>query len=331
MPAETILEVENLGVSFKTDEGMVRAVDDVSFTVQHGKTLGIVGESGSGKSVSMRALMRLLPGNAVLDPSSTINWQPGNGAALDVARLDLKSARLRQLRGGEIGMIFQEPMASFSPVYTIGNQISEAVRLHRKVGKHEARDIGIEMLRKVGIANPEKRIDQYPFEFSGGMRQRAMIALALSCNPALLIADEPTTALDVTIQAQILQLMKDLQQELGMAIVFITHDLGVIAQIADEIVVMYLGKVIERGPTHAIFHNPQHPYTVNLLKAVPRMGRAHERLAAIDGNVPSPLERPSGCVFHTRCNRRIAGRCDSAEPGSTWISPHHSTSCFLYE
>jgi peptide/nickel transport system ATP-binding protein len=331
MPAETILEVKNLGISFKTDEGRVRAVDDVSFTVQHGKTLGIVGESGSGKSVSMRALMRLLPGNAIIDESSSMTWRPGNGAGVDIAALNPKSPRLRELRGGEIGMIFQEPMASFSPVYTIGNQIGEAVRLHRKVGNREAREIGIEMLRKVGIANPEKRIDQYPFEFSGGMRQRAMIALALSCKPALLIADEPTTALDVTIQAQILQLMKDLQQELGMAIVFITHDLGVIAQIADEIVVMYLGKVVERGPTREIFHNPQHPYTINLLKAVPRMGHARERLTAIDGNVPSPLDRPTGCVFHTRCNQRIAGRCDHAEPGLTFVGSEHSTSCFLYE
>ncbi|NJN18458.1 MAG: ABC transporter ATP-binding protein [Oscillochloris sp.] len=326
-----MLQVENLGISFRTDEGLVRAVDGVSFQVQRGRTLGIVGESGSGKSVSMRALMRLLPPNARIDATSAIHWQSNGDPPLDVAALPRNSRRLRQLRGGEMGMIFQEPMASFSPVYTIGNQIIEAVRIHRDVSKSEARTIALEMLQRVGIANPERRIDQYPFEFSGGMRQRAMIALALSCRPALLIADEPTTALDVTIQAQILRLMRDLQQELAMAIIFITHDLGVIAQIADEIAVMYLGRIVEYGTTRAIFHNPQHPYTMNLLRAVPRVGQARARLATIDGNVPSPLARPQGCVFHTRCAQRIAGRCEVEAPPLVQIAANQSVHCLLYE
>jgi peptide/nickel transport system ATP-binding protein len=228
-------------------------------------------------------------------------------------------------------MIFQEPMASFSPVYTIGNQITEAIREHRDVSKQEARFLALEMLERVGISNPGVRIDQYPFELSGGMRQRAMIALALSTNPSLLIADEPTTALDVTIQAQILDLMRQLKDEFEMAIIFISHDLGVIAQIADEIAVMYLGRIIEYGTTHEIIGNPQHPYTQALLKAIPRLDQLDQQLTPIGGDIPSPLERPSGCLFHTRCQQRMVGLCDRQAPTNTAISDSHSVNCFLYE
>ncbi len=336
LPAQSdaLLDIRDLAISFKTDEGKVRAVDGVSISVKPGQIIGVVGESGSGKSVTMQSILRILPGNAIVERGEILLRQSRNGSdaeVVDVTQINPNSKRMRSIRGGEVAMIFQEPTASFSPVYTIGNQMMEAILLHRDVNKPEARTIAIDMLARVGISNPERRIDQYPFEFSGGMRQRAMIALALSCNPSLLIADEPTTALDVTIQAQVLELMKDLQRDLGMAILFITHNLGVIAQIAEEIVVMYLGTIVEKGPTREIFHNPKHPYTVNLLKAIPKVGQSRTRLAAIEGNVPSPLERPTGCIFHTRCSQRTHGTCDVYAPKLTQIGPDHTTSCFLYE
>lgn len=329
-PGRDLLVIKNLGVSFRTDEGMVRAVDNVSLSAVRRKTLGIVGESGSGKSVTVQAVMRLLPSNAIIDEESSITLSTENGI-IDITSLNDKSKKMRAIRGDEISMIFQEPMASFSPVYTIGNQMTEAIRLHRDVNKQEARAIALDMLDKVGISNPSVRIDQYPFELSGGMRQRAMIAMALSTEPALLIADEPTTALDVTIQAQILDLMRQLQDELHMTIVFISHDLGVIAQIADEVAVMYLGRVMEQGRAKDVVHNPQHPYTQNLLEAIPKLDNLRARLKPIGGDIPSPLERPSGCPFHTRCSKRLPGVCNVNIPEATPVSESHSVSCVLYE
>ena len=328
---DNLLEVKNLKISFKTDEGIITAVDGVNFTVKHGETLGIVGESGSGKSVSTWSIMRLLPKNSIIDKKSSIQFRKKDGKVVDITKLKARSKELRKIRGGEVALIFQEPMSSFSPVYTIGNQISEAVLQHRDVSKEEAQEIAIDMLDRVGIANPRQRFKQYPFELSGGMRQRAMIAVALSMNPALLIADEPTTSLDVTIQAQILELMNELQEELGMAIIFITHNLGVIAQVADKIEVMYLGKILERGTTKDIIQNPQHPYTQALLKAIPRLDHIGERLNAISGDIPSPLSRPTGCPFYTRCEKVIPGICDVKMPNPTKLSDTHTVYCFLYE
>jgi peptide/nickel transport system ATP-binding protein len=328
---DTLLDVKNLRVSFKTDEGVILAVDGISFSVKRGQTLGIVGESGSGKSVSVKSVMQLLPNSAIVDKDSSIKWHGDNGKITEITELPKSGTEMRHIRGGEIGMIFQEPMSSFSPVHTIGNQIIEAVLEHRDVSKLEAREIAIEMLDKVGISNPSVRVDQYSFELSGGMRQRAMIAVALSMNPALVIADEPTTSLDVTIQAQILELMNQLQEELGMAIIFITHNLGVIAQVADEVEVMYLGKILERGTAKEIIHQPQHPYTQALLRAIPHLDRLGGRLTAIGGDIPNPLERPAGCPFHTRCEKVIPGLCDIQNPGRTQLSSTHTVHCFLQE
>ncbi|MBE1284046.1 MAG: ATP-binding cassette domain-containing protein [Rhodobacteraceae bacterium] len=324
-----MLKVENLTISFQTDEGLITPVQGVSFEVAPGRTLGIVGESGSGKSVSTKALMRLLPGNARMSAKTRITYANKAGEPVRIDRLKPKSRSLRQLRGGEIGMIFQEPMASFSPVYTIGNQMMEAIRLHRKASKKEAREIAIAMLDRVGISNSAARVDQYPHELSGGMRQRAMIALALSAGPALLIADEPTTALDVTIQAQVLELMAELQRDLGMGMIFITHDLGVIAQVADEIAVMYLGTIVERGATADVIRNPRHPYTQGLLKAIPSLNTLHHRLSPVPGDIPSPTERPTGCPFHTRCAQKRAGQCDVTTPPERILGEGRAVACWL--
>jgi len=325
-----MLSVENLSISFRTDEGLITPVQGVSFAVEAGKTLGLVGESGSGKSITTKAVMRLLPGNANLSDETRITYRAKDGKEIEIDKIKPKSRALRHLRGGEIGMIFQEPMASFSPVYTIGNQMMEAIRLHRNCGKREARELAVEMLDKVGISNPSERIDQYPHEMSGGMRQRAMIALALSAGPALLIADEPTTALDVTIQAQVLDLMRDLQRDLGMAMIFITHDLGVIAQIADEVAVMYLGTIVERGDTRDVIRNPKHPYTQGLLKAIPSLDTLHDRLSPVPGDIPSPTERPTGCPFHTRCPDFINGICDVNPPQEVSTAAGRSVRCWLH-
>ena len=351
LPEDTVCQVRDLRIRFRTDEGIVTAVDGVEFDVKRGKTLGIVGESGSGKSVSTKAMMQLLPGNAIVDPSSQILVRKGDGSVVDVAKLSPNDPAARSLRGGDIAMIFQEPMASFSPVYSIGNQMAEAIRQHRtlspvhtigtqmtdviqgvgKVGKKEAKEIAVDMLERVGLSNARLRVDQYPHELSGGMRQRAMIALALSTRPTLLIADEPTTALDVTIQAQILELMRELQDELGMSMIFITHDMGVISQVADEVAVMYLGRIAERGETDQVVFNPKHPYAKGLIDAIPKLTDLDERLRPVPGDIPSPLERPVGCPFHTRCADRMAGRCDAQLPPYTEIGPGHIVSCFLYE
>lgn len=324
-----MLNVEQLSVSFRTDEGLITPVQNVSFSVAAGKTLGLVGESGSGKSVSTKALMRLLPKTARLGAESRMHYSNKAGEVIKIEQLKPESAAIRQLRGGEMGMIFQEPMASFSPVYTIGNQMIEAIRLHTKLNKREARSYAIEMLAQVGISNPAGRIDQYPDEMSGGMRQRAMIALALAAKPALLIADEPTTALDVTIQAQVLALMRQLQQDLGMGMIFITHDLGVIAQIADEVAVMYLGNIVERGPVRDVIRYPLHPYTQGLLEAIPTLDSLKHRLQPVPGDIPSPSERPSGCAFHPRCRQAIAGKCDRDAPPEIWPQAERSVRCWL--
>ena len=331
MAERNLLEVRDLTVEFATEDGIVRAVDDVSFHIERGETLVVVGESGSGKSVTSLAVMGLVanpPGRIV---SGTILMRGRDGAVRDLARLD--NTALRQIRGNEIAMIFQEPMTSLNPIYTIGDQIIEAIRLHQGKSGRAAFARGVEMLELLGIPEPARRMRSYPHQMSGGMRQRAMIAMALSCHPALLIADEPTTALDVTIQAQILELIKRLQSELGMAVIFITHNLGVAAEIADRIMVMYAGRIVESGPARAIFHAPGMPYTIGLLNSVPRLGvdRAEQHeLAAIPGNVPSPRDLPPGCAFHPRCGFFVAGTCDREIPPLEPCAPDHAVRCLRW-
>jgi len=327
--AQPLLEVRDLRTHFELEDGVVKAVDGVSLTVPRGRTLAVVGESGCGKSVTARSILRLVerPARIVGGQILLYGDQPSDDP-LDL--LAAKDKRLRQVRWSDIAMVFQEPMASLSLVHTIGNQIIEAIRLHENLGKSEARERAIEMLDRVGIPDPKRRVDSYPFELSGGMRQRAMIAMALSCRPRLLIADEPTTALDVTTQAQILDLLQDLQQELGMAIMLITHDLGVAAQVADEVAVMYLGEVVEHGPAASVLSHPKHPYTQALVKSVPRLGqRGQGRLAAVRGTVPPPYERPSGCRFHPRCDAFMAGICDLTVPTRV-RSDDIDVACLLY-
>jgi peptide/nickel transport system ATP-binding protein len=335
----TLLDVKNLKTYFYLDDGIVRALDGVSFDLGRSAVLGVVGESGCGKSVLARSIMRLVrPPGRTLEGEIIYHRSIGNGVSapsvdtLDLVKLPADGPEIREIRGGDITMVFQEPMVSFSPVHTIGNQIMEAIVLHQKISKAEARTVALDILRRVSIPNPEARIDEYPFRLSGGMRQRAMIALALSSNPKLLIADEPTTALDVTTQAQILNLMSELQQESGMAMMLITHNLGVVAQMAEEIIVMYLGKVVERADTKTLFRDPKHPYTEELLKSIPRLRRTRQgdRLATIAGNVPPPFVRPPGCPFHPRCPHAMPGICDVIEPQETTIRPGHTTSCHLY-
>jgi len=319
-----LLQVKNLRTSFFTPEGEVRAIDDISFEIAAGQTLGLVGESGCGKSVTSLSIMRLIqspPGRIV------------GGEILYRGRdlLALNNEEMRKIRGNEISMIFQEPMTSLNPVFTVGNQIGEAIRLHQGLGKKQTREKTVEMLRLVKIADPESRVDAYPHQLSGGMRQRVMIAMALSCNPSLLIADEPTTALDVTIQAQILELMKELQQEIGMALLLITHDLGVVAEQADEVAIMYAGKIVERASADAIFTRPFHPYTVGLLNSLPSTGdKKKKRLDAIPGVVPSPLHLPSGCRFRDRCAKASA-LCAEAEPQLVEEEPDHWVACHFPE
>ncbi|NND89705.1 MAG: ABC transporter ATP-binding protein [Granulosicoccus sp.] len=321
-----MLDVQHLTLQFRTDEGLVTAVEDVSFELDAGEVLGLVGESGSGKSVTAKALMKLNPENAVYAPDSRIELNLQQ-RTIDV--LSLKSGKdLQLIRGGAVSMIFQEPMASFAPAITIGDQMVEQLILHKQISKREARTISIEMLDRVGISDAAKRFDQYAFELSGGMRQRAMIAMALSTRPSLLIADEPTTALDVTIQAQVIDLMKDLIREFGMGIIFITHDLGVIAQTADKVAVMYLGKLVEQGPVREVIRHPAHPYTRGLLNALPKLDDLDTPLQPIPGDIPSPLERPSGCVFHTRCPL-AESRCRESVPEYESFGTGHKAACFV--
>jgi peptide/nickel transport system ATP-binding protein len=329
---KTLLDVRNLKIYFHTDEGLLKAVDDVSFTIRAGCTLGLVGESGCGKSVTAQALLKIVPPPGVIE-GQVLFQRPngGPGQVTDIASLAASGHEIRGLRGKEISMIFQEPMTSFSPHYTMGNQLMEAVLLHSTQNKRQARHIAIDMLRKVGIANPETRIDEYPHQFSGGMRQRVMIAMALACNPALLIADEPTTALDVTIQAQVLDLMKALQQEFGMAILFITHDLAVVAEMCDHVAVMYLGKIVEYTTVAELFDHPLHPYSIGLLRSIPKIGKhAKHTLASIEGAVPVPLGLPAQCGFVERCDHAIKGLCDVRVPPLIEVRPGHAVRCFLF-
>ncbi len=315
-----LLEVKDLKTYFFLDEGVAKAVDGVSFHVDKGETLGLVGESGCGKSVSALSIMRLIP-----DPPGKI---VGGQIILGGKNvLELEDKQVRDIRGNEVSMIFQEPMTSLNPVFTCGSQIEEAVILHQKVSKKEARQKAIEMLGLVGIPAPEQRVREYPHQLSGGMRQRVMIAMALSCNPSLLLADEPTTALDVTIQAQILELLERLQRELHMAVIMITHDLGVIAEVASRVAVMYAGKIVEYAGVQEVFNTPRHPYTQGLLISIPKLTESKDRLAVIPGMVPNPLAFPQGCKFHPRCSRAIA-ECRKAEPDLRELVPDHWVRCF---
>ena len=326
-----LLSVRNLRTSFVQDEGITKAVDGASFDVFPGKTLGIVGESGCGKSVTAQSILRIVePPGRIIDGEIVLTRE--DDSQVDLVKLNPNGKQIRSVRGGDIGLVFQEPMTSFSPVHTIGEQIIEAVRLHNAVGRKEARRRGIEALRSVGIPKPERRIDEYTFELSGGLRQRAMIAVALSCDPRLLIADEPTTALDVTTQAQILDLLRRIQQDRGMAIMLITHNLGVIAEMADDVVVMYLGRVVEQGKVDDIFHDPKHPYTKALLQSIPSIeSTPRVKLPTISGSIPHPFNRPSGCPFHPRCASAMAGRCETQEPKLVPVGEVRKASCFLYQ
>ncbi|HID61611.1 MAG TPA: ABC transporter ATP-binding protein [Anaerolineae bacterium] len=335
-----LLSVRNLKTYFYLDEGTVKAVDGVSFDVYQGQVVGIVGESGCGKSVTIKSVLRIVekPGRIVdgeiLFRPQKKNGRNGSGGSdqfIDLVKLNAHGKRMRSIRGAEIALIPQEPMAAFSPVYTIGNQIIEAILLHQDVSKQEAHQIAIERLHEVGIPSPEQRINAYSWELSGGLRQRAMIAMALSCNPKLLIADEPTTAIDVTTQAQVLDLLRSLQQQHRTAIIFITHDLGVIAQMADYVIVMYLGNVMETGPVDDIFHNPQHPYTQALLKSIPSVqSQSKTFLPTIEGSIPHPFSRPSGCPFHPRCSEFMPNVCNRRTPSLQPVNDRQSASCFLY-
>jgi oligopeptide/dipeptide ABC transporter ATP-binding protein len=331
---EPLLRVRDLRVSFRMDEGTVRAVDGVTFDVFPGQVVGIVGESGCGKSVTMRAILQLIdpPGRIT---SGEILYRH-NGSPIDLAHLPPRGRLMRELRGAEIALIPQEPMAAFSPVHTIGEQIIEAIMLHKReherpIGREQARAMTIDLFRDVGISMAERRVDAYSWQLSGGLRQRAMIAMALSCKPRLLIADEPTTAIDVTTQAQILALLRELQQKYHSAIIFITHDLGVIAQMANYVVVMYLGRIMEEAPVDEIFHAPQHPYTRALLRSIPsRHSKTRTPLPVISGALPHPFNRPSGCPFHPRCEEILRHRCAAAVPSLQQTEPRRAVSCFHY-
>ncbi|MEA4882536.1 MAG: ABC transporter ATP-binding protein [Clostridia bacterium] len=330
---DELLEVDDLRTYFFLDEGAVKALDGVSFTVRRGRTLGIVGESGCGKSVAALSILRLLghKGKIVSGSVKLYGDEFGPLGHVDLARLNPTGPKMKAIRGKDIAIIFQEPMTSFCPVYSIGNQIIEAILLHQHVRPEQARSRAVDMLRKVGIPQPELRIDEYPYQLSGGMRQRAMIAMALCCHPKLLIADEPTTALDVTIQAQILDLMRSLQREFGMAIMLITHNLGVVAEMAEDVIVMYLGRIVERGPVDELFHNPLHPYTRALMKSIPRMGSgAKGRLESIKGAVPDGYNIPHGCSFHPRCPEYRKGQCNMRVPVLAEMSPGHQVACLLF-
>lgn len=329
-----LLSVHDLQTHFFTREGVVLAVDGATFDVQPGKTLGIVGESGCGKSVAAKSILQIVdrPGRVVGgEILYTYPTDSGQMRTIDLLTLGNYSAEMRSIRGGEISMIFQEPMSAFSPVHTVGNQLIEAIRLHSDMDESAAEQTAIDWLRHVGIPNPKERMETFPYRMSGGQCQRAMIAMALSTKPRMLIADEPTTALDVTTQAQILNLLQDLQAEQGMAMIFITHDLGVIAEVADEVAVMYLGRIVEKAPVKELFNNPKHPYTQALLTSIPNIdAQPRERLPSISGSIPHPQNRPSGCPFHPRCPAFMPGVCDQKEPQLAAVGVNHTASCFLY-
>ncbi len=319
--SEKLVDIRNLRTHFYTEDGVVPAVDGVNLFIKRGETLGVVGESGCGKSVTSLSIMRLIP-----NPPGRIVEGEILFEGEDIVKKS--ESEMRKIRGNDISMIFQEPMTSLNPVYTIGDQIAEAVELHQGLTHKEAIDKSVEMLRLVGIPLPERRVKEYPHQLSGGMRQRVMIAMALSCNPKLLIADEPTTALDVTIQAQILELMKKLKKELGMAIMLITHDLGVVAEMAERVVVMYGGKVVEEGDVVSIFKAPLHPYTEGLLKSIPRLDRADGVLHVIEGVVPNPLHLPHGCRFNPRCPY-VFDKCKESQPVLEQVAPGRFVACFI--
>lgn len=329
-----LLQVRDLKTYFFTDDGVVKAVDGISYDVEEGETLGLVGESGCGKSVAAKSILQIVDRPGRIVGGEILYTYPDASGRLsqrDLLALPYDSAEMRSIRGGEISMIFQEPMSSFSPVHTVGNQLVEAIRLHTDLRGLAAQEAAIEWLTHVGIPNPVQRLSEYPTQLSGGQCQRAMIAMALSTNPRMLIADEPTTALDVTTQAQILNLLQSLQREHGMAMIFITHDLGVIAELADEVAVMYLGKVVEKAPVGELFTNPKHPYTQALLTSMPRLHtRPRERLPSISGSIPHPHNRPPGCSFHPRCPAFMPGKCDRQEPQLAPVARNHEASCFLY-
>ena len=327
-----LLDIQNLVTAFQTPAGRVPAVDGVSLSIDRGRTLGLVGESGCGKSVTAMSILRLVAAPGVIESGSILLDSPGG--PLDL--VTLPEPRLRQVRGGRIGMIFQEPMTSLNPVFTVGDQVAEAVLLHRACGRDAARARALEMLRLVRLADPERRLDEYPHQLSGGMRQRVMIAMALACEPDLVIADEPTTALDVTIQAQILDLLADLRRRLGTAILLITHDLGVVAETCDDVAVMYAGRIVEQAPAAALFAKPRHPYTIGLLAARPERGghagrkageRATGRLRTIPGRVPAPQNFPAGCRFHPRCAFARLPECAGAMPELREVGPGHFVRC----
>jgi peptide/nickel transport system ATP-binding protein len=331
---EPLLQIEGLDVQFHLDAGIVRAVDGASFDVARGTTVGVIGESGCGKSVTALSILRLVPS----PPGKTVGGRilyhglgENGGQPADLLSLDPKGREIRAIRGSEIGMVFQEPMTSFGPMHTIGNQIMETIRLHESgISKDAARARTIGLLEEVGIPDPQRTVDAYPHQFSGGMRQRAMIAMALSCRPKLLIADEPTTAVDVTIQAQLMELLRDLQNTRGMSMLLITHNLALVVELAHRVVVMYLGKVMEHATKQAIFSNPLHPYTQALWRSIPRLEGEIVRLETIKGSVPGPFETPKGCVFHPRCEHMRAGVCDVHEPPRVEIEPGHTVRCVLY-
>jgi len=324
-----LIEVKGLKTYFYTEDGIVRAVDGVDYVIEQERTLGIVGESGCGKSVTALSIMGLVqipPGK--IEEGEILFYR--DGKVMDLTKFNPKGREMRSIRGNEIAMIFQEPMTSLNPVYTIGNQIMEAIILHQKLNRAHAKTKAIEMLRAVGIPLPEQRVDEYPHQLSGGMRQRAMIAMAMSCNPSLLIADEPTTALDVTIQAQVLELMNALRKEFQASIQFITHDLGVIAGMADDVSVMYLGRIVEASDVREVFHNPKHPYTQGLMHSIPSLAADKERLEPIKGVVPDPFEVPPGCGFEPRCPHAME-ICKTKMPDLKEVAPGHTTACWLYE
>jgi oligopeptide/dipeptide ABC transporter ATP-binding protein len=352
-----LLEIKDLKVEFDVRDGIVKAVDGATFDIRRGQTVGVIGESGCGKSMTARAVMNMVPKPGKIVGGEVLYHRRirGNGTSeheeiIRTTELDPDGDQIRRIRGGEFAMIFQEPMSSLTPVYSAGYHINEAVTLHRlfplkKVGdqmtdtiqkyrsvtKEEAREIAVDMLRKVGIPKPEERVDAYPHQLSGGQRQRVMIAISLSCEPVMLIADEPTTALDVSIEAQILDLMRELQESVDMAIMFITHNLGVVAEMAQEMNVMYMGKVVERADVDKTFYDPKHPYTRALLQSIPRIGQRISRLATIEGMVPDPFDLPAGCLFHPRCPEFMPGKCDQIVPEWTKVGEGHWASCLLYE
>lgn len=333
---DALLTVRDLDVRLFLKEGVVRALNGVSFSIAPNRTLGLVGESGCGKTIAARAVLRILPSRAQIAAGS-IQLAPRRGSAaavpVELTELDANGPAIRRIRGGDISMVFQEPMSSLSPVHTVGEQIGEAVRLHQGLSRRNARACTIETLRRVGIPRAEQTVDAYPHQLSGGLRQRCMIAMALCCRPRLLIADEPTTALDVTIQYQILELIRSLQAEFGMAVLIITHDLGVIAETADDVAVMYLGRIVEQAAAGTLFGDPKHPYTHGLLASAPRLGRGNrERLASIPGSVPNPFSVVRGCPFHPRCRHAIRGRCDEGlPPDAVMVGPGHTVACHLYD